>query len=435
MPSEVLMVKYSFHRSFATTSLSTSETSTSRSPLLVAMALLDHTVRIFYDDSLRLCLTLYGHTLPVLALDISDDNALVATGSADKTIKLWGLDFGDCHRSLFGHTDTVTAVKFVPKTHYFFSTSKDGSMKYWDGDRFEQILHLPGHKGTIWSLEVSLEGAAVFTAGQDRSLRRWLRDTDDLVFVEEEKERMLEAQVDQQAASQSNSTLTGAQGEVVVLDGDVHAANLAANAATGTAVVAQGSVVSVKGGDLIMQTLDLVEESTAALDGDATKPSANPLLLGLSPLKYMQRCLATQIPRPDLESALLVLPITDVVRLLYWLLQLAEAGLDLETVARCCVFLVLCHQKSLSSQSSLLGTLLSLRDILGDSLASYRDLLGMNAAALRYVQRTIEEEREERTGLYEALDVSKTKIAENKKKKRTAGAGNSQNGQKRKRDN
>jgi U3 small nucleolar RNA-associated protein 12 len=45
---------------------------------------------------------LYGHRLPVLCLDISDDGSLLVSGSADKNVKVWGLDFGDCHRSLFG---------------------------------------------------------------------------------------------------------------------------------------------------------------------------------------------------------------------------------------------------------------------------------------------------------------------------------------------
>eukprot|EP01040_Poterioochromonas_malhamensis_P019122 gene19122-22513_t len=44
LPSELLSVKYSHHKGKATGESST------RSPLLVAMALLDHTVRILYDD-------------------------------------------------------------------------------------------------------------------------------------------------------------------------------------------------------------------------------------------------------------------------------------------------------------------------------------------------------------------------------------------------
>jgi U3 small nucleolar RNA-associated protein 12 len=87
-------------------------------------------------------LSLYGHSQPVLCLDISFDSRLVITGSSDRNIKIWGLDFGDCHRSLFAHDDTITAIQFVPKTHLFFSTSKDNKLKYWDGDKFLHIQTL-----------------------------------------------------------------------------------------------------------------------------------------------------------------------------------------------------------------------------------------------------------------------------------------------------
>jgi U3 small nucleolar RNA-associated protein 12 len=103
--------------------------------LLVAIGLLDNTVKLFFEDSMKFFLSLYGHKLPVLAVDISNDGKLLVSGSADKTIKVWGLDFGDCHRSLVGHTDSITSIRFQLDTHYFFTGSKDGCLKYWDADR------------------------------------------------------------------------------------------------------------------------------------------------------------------------------------------------------------------------------------------------------------------------------------------------------------
>lgn len=94
-----------------------------------------------FSDS-KMFLSLYGHSQPVLCLDISFDSRLVITGSSDRNIKIWGLDFGDCHRSLFAHDNTVTAVQFVPKTHLFFSAGKDNQLKYWDADKFLHIQTL-----------------------------------------------------------------------------------------------------------------------------------------------------------------------------------------------------------------------------------------------------------------------------------------------------
>eukprot|EP01126_Amoeba_proteus_P047323 TRINITY_DN5394_c0_g1_i7.p1 TRINITY_DN5394_c0_g1~~TRINITY_DN5394_c0_g1_i7.p1 ORF type:complete len:712 (+),score=151.18 TRINITY_DN5394_c0_g1_i7:71-2206(+) len=99
----------------------------------LVLGLMDNTVRVYFADSLKFFLALYGHKLPVMSLDISSDSTLVVTGSADKNVRIWGLDFGDCHRSLFAHDDTVMQVAFVPDTHYFFTAGKDAMVKYWDG--------------------------------------------------------------------------------------------------------------------------------------------------------------------------------------------------------------------------------------------------------------------------------------------------------------
>ena len=120
----------------------------------VAASLLDNTVKIFYEDSLRFFLSLYGHKLPVLSLAISSDDKLLVTGSADKNLKVWGLDFGDCHKSFFAHADSVMSVGFVNNTHYVFSCGKDGMLKFWDADRFEMITQTQAHYG-----EVALEAA------------------------------------------------------------------------------------------------------------------------------------------------------------------------------------------------------------------------------------------------------------------------------------
>jgi U3 small nucleolar RNA-associated protein 12 len=101
---------------------------------LILVSTLDATVRAFYFDTLKFFLSMYGHKLPVVAMDVSSDGQILATVSADKNVKLWGLDFGDCHKSIFAHEESIMQVKFVPQTHYFVTTSRDGSVKFWDAD-------------------------------------------------------------------------------------------------------------------------------------------------------------------------------------------------------------------------------------------------------------------------------------------------------------
>jgi U3 small nucleolar RNA-associated protein 12 len=110
---------------------------------LLCVATLDATVRVYFKDSLKFFLQLYGHKLPVTCMDVADDSSMLATGSHDKTIKLWGLDFGDCHRSLLAHGDSVTALEFVPRTHCLFSASKDRTLKWAVSASFE-APPLPG---------------------------------------------------------------------------------------------------------------------------------------------------------------------------------------------------------------------------------------------------------------------------------------------------
>ena len=74
LTDEVLTVRYSHHADPA--------------QLLLAAALLDATVRVFFDDTLKFFLSLYGHKLPVLTMDISADSTLLITGSADKNVKV-----------------------------------------------------------------------------------------------------------------------------------------------------------------------------------------------------------------------------------------------------------------------------------------------------------------------------------------------------------
>ena len=150
---------------------------------LLAVALLDSTVKVFYQDTLKFFLSLYGHKLPVLAMDISGDSKLIATCSADKNVKIWGLDFGDCHKSIFAHDESVMQVAFerndtregenAKPTHYFWTVGKDKMLKYWDGDKFELIQKFEGHHGEIWALAVSNHGKFVVTGSHDKSIRVW----------------------------------------------------------------------------------------------------------------------------------------------------------------------------------------------------------------------------------------------------------------------
>lgn len=110
---------------------------TSSDMKLVAAGLMDSTIKIFYFDTLKFHLSLYGHSLPVVALDISSDNTLLVSCSGDKTVRVWGMDFGDCHCSM-AHEDGLVGCNFLDRTHHVVSLAKE-TLNIYDADIHQRI--------------------------------------------------------------------------------------------------------------------------------------------------------------------------------------------------------------------------------------------------------------------------------------------------------
>lgn len=273
---------------------------------LLALSLLDSTVRVFFTDSLKHLLTLHGHKLPVLSMDISHDSKLIATCSADKNVKLWGLDFGDCHKSFFAHQDSIMQVAFEKNTHYFFSASKDKLVKYWDGDKFEQIMKMEGHHGEVLALVVGKVTDIVVSASHDKSIRVW-EQTDEPIFLEEEREKELEELYETTLAT--------------TLDGNAEDDSAEADAAT------KATTETLMAGERIMEALELGVEDMALMTEYNNAKKANPNLAppprnalyialgGISAEKYVLDTVQ-KVKAANLADALLVLPFDKVIALL-----------------------------------------------------------------------------------------------------------------------
>ena len=351
---------------------------------LLAISLLDSTVRVFFTDTLKFFLSLYGHKLPVLSMDISSDGALLATGSADKNLKIWGLDFGDCHRSLFAHADSVMAVSFVPKTHYVFTTGKDGSVKYWDADKFEELLELKGHHGEIWTLVISSLGDFVITGSHDRGLRRWER-TEEPFFVEEEKEKRLESLFVEDLAGEVVRPVTqGVEGGV-----------LGEGEGLRGAPAGRKTLETVSAADAIVDALDLAasEEDRLAEDsGNRLSQTANPLLLGLSPSAYVLSVVG-RVRGSDLEQALLMVPFADALRLLKYLEGWLRQGIKVEVLCRVATLLIRVHMQQLMATPAAKSVLTSLSSILRGRVQELKDGMGFNLGAIEHVRRVVAMEK------------------------------------------
>jgi U3 small nucleolar RNA-associated protein 12 len=318
--------------------------STDPTKRMVFISCLDSTIKVFFDDTLKFFLSLYGHKLPALAVDASDDDTILASSGADKTIKIWGLDFGDTHRTLHGHEDSITDLRFVRRTHNFFTTSKDGTVRYWDGDRFEQILILNGHFAEVSSLAISRTGAFVLTGGMDRQVRVWER-TKDIVFLEEERERELEQIFDRVDGQDDQGTARILQRK----DGDEEdGEERTGDDEPQSEAAVKKSVLSVSAGDRIMEALERADQELkdAALfrkSNPDKERMPNPMLLGMKSPLYILWVLKS-VRHAELEQSLLVLPLGHVERLLYYLVIILKSGRGVEICARVSIFLVKTHQ-------------------------------------------------------------------------------------------
>uniref|UniRef100_A0A7N6APU6 Small-subunit processome Utp12 domain-containing protein n=1 Tax=Anabas testudineus TaxID=64144 RepID=A0A7N6APU6_ANATE len=358
---------------------------------LLAVSLLDCTVKIFYTDTLKFFLSLYGHKLPVLCLDISHDSTLIATGSADRNVKIWGLDFGDCHRSMFAHDDSVMFLQFVPKTHLFFTAGKDKKIKQWDADKFELIQTLEGHHREVWCLTISPNGDHIVSSSHDKSLRLWER-TREPIILEEEREMVREAEFEESMS----------KGDAPVVPGETQGE---------AAPAGKKTVETVKAAERIMEALELYKEEMRKMEEHkyacenagkqvetlSNNPTFKTLLLQLhfcclsffQPSRYVLDVIK-KVRSSELEVSLLVLPFPYVPELLRLFNSYIQQGLEVELVCRCLFFLLKIHFGQISSNQMLLSVIDELRTNTLSKVHEIRDVMGFNRAALQFLQREIE---------------------------------------------
>ncbi|XP_052492648.1 WD repeat-containing protein 3 isoform X2 [Budorcas taxicolor] len=352
---------------------------------LLAVSLLDCTVKIFYVDTLKFFLSLYGHKLPVICMDVSYDGALIATGSADRNVKIWGLDFGDCHKSLFAHDDSVMFLRFVPKSHLFFTAGKDRKIKQWDADKFEHIQTLEGHHQEIWCLAVSPSGDYVVSSSHDKSLRLWERTREPLI-LEEEKEMQREAEYEESVAKEDQPAVPGeTQGD---------------NYFTG-----KKTIETVKAAERIMEAIELYREETAKMRehkaickaaGKEVPLPINPILMAygnISPSAYVLE-IFKGIKSSELEESLLVLPFAYVPDILRLFNEFIQQGSDIELLCRCLFFLLRIHFGQITSNQMLVPVIEKLKETTISKVRQVRDVIGFNMAGLDYLKRECEAKSE-----------------------------------------
>ncbi|KAL8806679.1 MAG: hypothetical protein Q9182_001207 [Xanthomendoza sp. 2 TL-2023] len=380
---------------------------------LVALSLLDNTVKVFFVDSLKLFLNLYGHKLPVLNMDISYDSKLIVTCSADKNVRIWGLDFGDCHKAFFAHQDSIMQVAFVPHNqdgngHHFFSASKDRMIKYWDGDKFEQIQKLEGHHGEIWAMTVSRTGEFLVTASHDKSIRIW-HQTDEQIFLEEEREKELEELYENTLTTslEQDEEPSAERNEVV-----------AASKQTTETLMAGEKIVEAL--EIGMPDLEAMREWSQAkvMQPKTAAPDRHPIFLySNTSAEAHVLSVIQKIQAAALQDALLVLPFNQVTALFTFLQIWAEKQWNIPLTCRVLFFMLKIHHKQIVASKTMRPMLDGIRQHLRRALQRQKDEMGFNLAALNFVGTRIKE-KVSKDYVDEAMwEEEEEKIGKGKKKR------------------
>jgi U3 small nucleolar RNA-associated protein 12 len=281
------------------------------------------------------------------------------------------------------------SVAFVPHNkdgngHNFFSASKDRQIKYWDGDKFEQIQRLVGHHGEIWALAMSRSGEFIVSASHDKSLRIW-QQTDEPLFLEEEREKEMEEQYD--------STLTASleqdeDGE----DGEKAEAVDAGKQTTGTLMAGEKIMEAL---ELGIEDLEVVREwrLVKAANPNAAAPDRNPVYLALNNVSAEQHVLNTvqKIPAAALQDALLVLPFSALPNLFTFLNIWADREWNVPLTCRVLFFILKTHHRQIVASKMMRPMLDSIRVSLRRVLARQKDEMGFNLSALQFIGNQIRE--------------------------------------------
>lgn len=363
----------------------------SKNGKFLAVGLLDSTVKLFFMDTLKFYLALYGHKLPVLSLDISDDSSLIVTGSADRNIKIWGMDFGDCHKSLFAHDDSVMCVKFVPKTHMFWSCGKDGKIKQWDADTFEKIQTVSSHIGQAYAIDVSKTGHFLVSSGSDRMIRLFERSYEPIVL--EDQQETEREEIEQQKLATGNEETT--------VPGVVASLNLPSR----KTVAAEQAV------ELLMEAIEIF------LNFDEKEIPLQMKAFNVTTPVDLIIVILGRIKPSDLEETLVLLPFTSVCDLLKALPAIISQRLDQsELLCKVIAFLFRVHRKPIIGNQTLLPSIQQMITDLQNAITEQRDVIGKNLSSLKIIQHDIEHDELENGAelFYEAKKSKKKRDQRNR---------------------
>ena len=374
----------------------------------LAASLLDSTIQVFFFDTMKFYLTLFGHKLPAFGMDISSDSKILVSGSADKNIKIWGIDHGDCKKSLFAHSDSVMQLKFVKDTHYFYSCSKDGLIKYWDADKFKKIQEISGHTAEVWCIDINSTGQLLISSGGDRSFRIHMESNEPLFALQEEQKELENLFDKDLEKNNKDKKPTAIEGSGLIDDSMIESHK-----------ASKKTMSAIEIGESLMEAIQIcdndIEKRKYCIANDKDYMMNPRLRIGgmESVEQYMFNRLEA-IPSSDLEEVLMILPFEYLSSIFYYLEYSIKESMQIEKMVRCVLFLVKYHHQQLLSTQDLKIQLKRLKKVAKKELTEYRNRIGYNLQAMQYMQDLVNNKAKyaQEAERYKKHEINEDKIYE-----------------------
>ena len=342
-------------------------------------ALYDNTIKIYYFDTMKFHLSLYGHKMPVTYYDISSDGALIVSGGLDKSIKIWGMDFGDCHKTLPAHSDIVTCVKFIQDTHFFISCSKDCTMKYYDADTFEFISLLTNDLlcNQFLCLDINNEGTQIISSCNDNSIKIFNISQEQVVpkltqqelleknmIKEQEKEFNNNKTVSNNTFGEKEENVTGQV--IKKMDHLTYAENLIEKLNLCEKFKESVIQYQMEVDEYIKNTKIISEDENKIKDVkiynlniQMEKPRPNILFFGKNIFEVILNEIK-KIPYFDLENVLNNISYAYFQKLVYYFEHYIRKNIEIELIGRCIIFFCTLYESQISNDKVILNNLRSI---------------------------------------------------------------------------
>mmetsp|Transcript_85471 Transcript_85471/g.178585 ORF Transcript_85471/g.178585 Transcript_85471/m.178585 type:complete len:958 (+) Transcript_85471:199-3072(+) len=131
---------------------------------------LDRTIKVWgcTGNQTQAHFTMTGHAKGVNCVEYAPtgDKPYIISGSDDRTVKIWDYQTHNCIQTLSGHTNNISAALFHPTLPIILTGSEDGSARIWHASTFKMEATLNYSLERVWSIAV-MKGSNAAAIGYD----------------------------------------------------------------------------------------------------------------------------------------------------------------------------------------------------------------------------------------------------------------------------